>query len=1299
MISYRLFIEGEELVLNEDVQVAITKQFEDVSNPTTIINDWSKTVNIPICPRNNKIFGHIYDPKKIIVSSSSNQKLTGIYFDPTKKLDFRLEYGSSVVMVGYAKMNSVTQQNGKGSYNITLNGELGKVFQELQKISFNINDENSDYVIDGGQYVSGTINRTLVNSSWTSTGQTHTGLSGATITDIIGFAPNNSYYEEFDPKSYQSPSNGDINTFEDVLKGKWDDGNGGYVTHIEPGSVIPDGLLPRDIGEFRSYYQLPYIYWNKLWRIFQAKAEQVTGYTWNLDSSWFKTTNPYWYNLVYMLKPFNVKDGTNLENNYSKWTIDRAGTGPYDIGKSNDVNSPATKKLLIPQSEAGVQSKSEAYPLLPMGYEGEWEASRYPHTPTNVAVFRCPSDFTSITYKWTMGMRISTGASGSKIDNNNGLLVSVKMYGCDLDESNPNSAPYNTRLVQTNNFLVVREGSSFTYGNATRIETGSSQSSGSNRYTLPFSFNTSFFANSARCGTHCYFTVDVAWVNGNSGGLGNEGYTYFNTDTVISSVQVNLSSGAFRSDANFTLNDLWDNEYNVFDQILNYCKMYRILVFADHVNKQLKFITAANYFRGYTVKDWTDKVDISKDFTVTPLTFDSKYVLFNYKDNDSKLGEKYKESWGVNYGEKKIITNYNFNQEEKNLFEKDITSSITNTDFSLSWSNLYDRNTISYSLPAEIFPYAKDDSNKHTDNFGAFFFHNGRRNFDTTAALHMRSTSLTDDTVLQSSTSTFVYSQSNNSISVSTYPALDIISSDGEKLCIFNTPNENFTYAKNLGGTKGLYDIFWKYYLEERYNIQNKQVTCYLKLDPTDFINFDYKNFVTIDGTLYMVNKIYDYNIASNKPTKVDLITIQDPTNYYVDVYNDYLNVSPSTITFDVNSQAGDYYDITVDAYNNAWDYKVYDSEGNEVESTTYKYAIQKMSNTKIRVTKYGDYAFDLYITVFTKTKRTSVKVHSSRSLYINWWPSDGWTVTKGNVTEFEIYVETNYYDVMVGGDNVSGVNIQRWNENRSTWVTNFGQAADYWLNAGYEDAYNENYDDRHFTAKFRTNNPTAIATGHIDLYPYDDIAHAVPSAYKHVPVNVVEPNQLTLEFTEKNLDYHTGGTFGITGFSSSAWEWTMPSGVTTYGGSSGEAGNISTTINVSSGQQPDTTKLCVIRNTEGMSVTLAIHFVNRYVSITDSEGNLIADEYVEYHGYSSTRGYKVYASGPWELTLPQEAHSRGATSGTGNVTGGEDITIDWGTAYPGTVRSAVVSLTGISPDDVHQSIDCHYVTEENMPT
>ena len=1272
MISYKLFIEGEELVLNEDVQVAITKQFEDVSNPTTVINDWSKTVNIPMCSTNNIIFGHLYDPKKVIVSSSDpNQKLTGVYFDPTKKLSFRLEYGSSVVMVGYAKMNSVTRQRGKGTYNLTLNGELGKVFQELQKITFNTNDENSDYIIDGGQYVSGNINKTLVASSWNSDGQTHTGLSGATITDIIGFAPNNSYYEEFDPKSYQ-PNANEGKTFASTLETKWDNGSGGWVTGIEPSSVIPDGMLPRDIGEFRSYYQLPFIYWNKLWKIFQAKAEQVTGYIWNLDSSWFKTDNPYWYNLVYMLKPFNVKNGTNLENIYSKWsTWNNGATG--SIGKSNSSSSPAVSKICFPYNPESYIS--EQYPLRYTGY------------PSSQAMFKVPSDFTSMTYKWTVPLKISTG-SQSHISDNNGLVVSIKMYSCDIDDTQPipYRNPINPRLIQTNSVLIVHEGSSFTYNNLPRYETGTSSSEGSDRYMLTTNFETSFYASAARCGApYLYFNIECFWVNGNSGGLGNEGYLYWGNSSSNGNLKVNLSSGAFRTNAAFTLNDLWNNDYNLFDQILNYCKMYRILVFADHTSKQLKFITAANYFKTYTVKDWTDKVDTSKEFTITPLTFDNKYVIFNYKDSDSKLGEKYKESWGVNYGEKKIITNYNFNKEEKDLFEKDITPSITSTDFSLSWSNIYDRNTIAYSLPAELFPYAKDDDNKCTDMFGAFFFHNGKRAFDTTSQLHMRSVSLSDDTVFQQSNSTFFYSQGQDQLNVTTYPLLDIISRDGEKLCIFNTPNENYTYAKNYSGTKGIYDMLWKRYLEERYNIQNKLVTCYLLLDPSDFITFDYNNFVTIDGNLYMVNKIYDYNIASNKPTKVDLITIQDPTAYFVDYYNDYLTVSPDDIT--ISSEIGSYGEFSISAFQNAWEMVVIDGQGNEVPLVTSNYEVRKISNTKVRVTKLADVTLDLYITFSTRTKQKTVRVHSPRSLYVRTYPSSV-TIRQNSYDEFEITCETNYYEASI----LNGNGIQRWRPDTQQWVPTVANLS------SYTGGYNEDFEERSFTAKFRGNNISTTGDRSFSTAVSMDGMSYLPEPRPVTTVHVVAPNQLTLEFTEKNIDYHDGGTFGITGFSSSAWEWTMPSGVTTYGGLSGPAGDISTAINVSSGI-PNTTKSCVLRNSEGMSVTLYIHFVNRYVNLYDSNGNIIADEYVEYHGYSSIRGYKVYATGPWELTLPQEAHSIGSTSGTGGVTGGEDITIDWGTAYPGSTRSAVVSLTGISPDDVHASIDCHYVTQENMPT
>ena len=102
----RLFIENKEIELDESVQFAITKQFEDLSNPTNIINDWSKTVSIPFTATNNEIFGHIYNPDRLIVVGTSDT-LTGIYFDPLKKLDMRLQYGDNVLMTGYAKMNEI----------------------------------------------------------------------------------------------------------------------------------------------------------------------------------------------------------------------------------------------------------------------------------------------------------------------------------------------------------------------------------------------------------------------------------------------------------------------------------------------------------------------------------------------------------------------------------------------------------------------------------------------------------------------------------------------------------------------------------------------------------------------------------------------------------------------------------------------------------------------------------------------------------------------------------------------------------------------------------------------------------------------------------------------------------------------------------------------------------------------------------------------------------------------------------------------------------------------------------------
>ena len=82
-----------------------------------------------------------------------------------------------------------------------------------------------------------------------------------------------------------------------------------------------------------------------------------------------------------------------------------------------------------------------------------------------------------------------------------------------------------------------------------------------------------------------------------------------------------------------------------------------------------------------------------------------------------------------------------------------------------------------------------------------------------------------------------------------------------------------------------------------------------MKLTPYDIANFEYNNFVKIENQLYMVNKIYDYQIDENQTTKVDLITIQDikgytNNNFLLDYFEVYINKGE---LFDENS---DYIDL-----------------------------------------------------------------------------------------------------------------------------------------------------------------------------------------------------------------------------------------------------------------------------------------------------------------------------------------------------------------------------------------------------
>ena len=886
-MNTRLILENREIELDETVQFAITKQFEDLSNPTTIINDWSKTVSIPFTARNNAIFGHIYNPDKLTVEGGSNQTFTGIYFNPLKKLDMRLQWGDDVLMTGYAKMNEVKQNNGKGTYELTLFGQLGKVFQEMQKITFDKTVNDTSYLIDGAKYVDDYIDRTLVYNSWNSTGQTHSELlektdSGYTVTDIIGFAPNNAFSEEFDYKTFQLSSSSST-TWEDYLGDSFTQDTG-----IQPSTIIPNGLLPREVGEYRSYLQLPFIYWNKLFKIYQAKAEQLTGYQFDLDSEWFTTANPYWHNLVYMLKPLNFsnKDATALVNRY-KTTDDIYSWVPtenpiyansqiayyyytWDGTETTNVNTFAEKSETTPIYVSGNTFQIDDSTML--SNDGSFNVR-----------------FSTTSDKKDLGLKFNTLCQAFVIELkftgvNTGNVITKKIV---FAGANPNEEWIVNLKNSADSVCIVPESNANSY-----------YDSNLDKYVyyidciapLP-----KFPVSAAGLDTEFKISYTAAWgafilsIDNHlklspfiKRAKTPHGYVHvihlgtYDTDIVLN-LNMSVRRGIFHSGSKFNLNDLWNKEFKLFDEIIKYCKIYRINITVDDFNKKIVFRRLPRYFRDYKVLDWTNKIDKSKDYTIKPLTFENKYVLFNYKDSKIAIGEEYKKRYGVNYGDYRLITDYNFNDSKTELF-KDISQSIVSSDNVLSWLTLL-RHKVAYTMGTEIFVNNRDKDKKQVDIFGSYFFHNGAAIFDVGNGSELAGVTISDDSDLQGKNSTFFYSyiQSDRVYTVS-YPKLDIVTDN--YMCIFNKPKENFTYLANYDNKKTIYDNFWYDYINERYNIQNKLITCYVYLKPTDYINFDFNNLIRVGNQLCLVNKIYDYDVSSTVPTKVDLVTIQDIGGY-----------------------------------------------------------------------------------------------------------------------------------------------------------------------------------------------------------------------------------------------------------------------------------------------------------------------------------------------------------------------------------------------------------------------------------
>lgn len=843
-------IEVEETELSQ-VSIALNKQYEALNNPTLYFAEWSKSVNIPFTQRNNRIFSNIFRVDGLV---------TNLNIDPRKKIDFILLYNEEIVTRGYCKVTNIYNNITNKYYQVNLFSTLGNLLNEIKSFTFFTNaDIDEKYVIQNPLTEGLVINKELVKDSFEKD-SCIIDIANKKDLDYIGFAP--SYQGK-----YTNFESGKYDTITDIIEHPQGENDEHYIR------------------EFRSYYQTPYIWVNALFQLVKQKLESITDYKLILDRSFFNKNNPYWTNTIYTCPSLFKEndDTTTTKENYkvyehqykSQTTVLKDSSNhhtkilPFERSSGDYIYEPITKRF-HPESSS-VHFKESVVWWLFASAPYEMYNANYCKLREDNALYLKFKAVNANTNKDIVGAeQIFCFYDGENTRTNFDV-------GIELDVTNRDYP----RAVMTAEEGVTDKDKGFLWSGELQVEFNINTSEPfyivCDQYTA--NNDKAFETSLTDLNPHWDWTWSDLFDDG-------KGFTWY-----VSCVRAEVENTQnIRSNSALTMERIWSKDTSIYDVIINFCKQFHLMFDLNEDTKELIITTRDRYFEPYSIEDWSDKIDRNKDYILQPIWFDKKYLNFKYTDGKGERFDYYQSKYKVSYGEQKVNTEYDFSNEEENLIEGLNPSMVCTKKQSSVCINTYDPQQPNFKgygykvLPAEV--YIENDNNgTSANNFGAFYFHNGKIQVDGTLSPKDNNNKpiifISDDSTLQIKRG--VYCWGGNLYTTTNYiPFISLYSADGKLSILFNEPKELYFNREVVpyNNPTYIYKGYWEKYFNERYNVQNKMLTCYLYLTPTDYKYFKFNKFVLLDNILYLVNKIIDFDMSTKGSTKVELLQI-----YNLDAY------------------------------------------------------------------------------------------------------------------------------------------------------------------------------------------------------------------------------------------------------------------------------------------------------------------------------------------------------------------------------------------------------------------------------
>lgn len=961
MNNIHLYIGETELEFDAVPEILYTYQVDDLTNPTVVKNSFSKTITVKGTKTNNHLFGHYWNVERSQVGGSDNA--SSIYFNASKKMKFSLFVDTELYEEGYVKLDEVRRVNGDYEYDISLFGGLGDFFYSLTTSESGDKKKLSD--LDYREDIDFTINLDTVKEAWNCLQMGKLGKW-----QIINFMPAyNGLPEDFDSSKMLM----DINNTT-LVKAKSSDGKVYKTKNDWVMAELPSEMTEWETRDLRSYLQRPCI---RMKEIVKAccRPQCNGGYEVELDPDFFNANNDYWEKTwlsLPMLQSLEYNNGeqqlpnSTLMVDTAEGSVEGYFYQPFSFDMGEYPSSIVSRINLRATINPDINNYGTYYPNTSWAWFWNKNGDSYHSGQWCFGSLFCQL----LAFNGDTVVGASTVKNLTTPVRHNGKLYfgTNSAYKGGHQFKPYMSQPIYDYLGTFTKDGFVGEGETTPYVFNFTID-GLTTNVTSVKMCYYWGATEDKMKKTGRAASLYDTTKDTGWFEFNRRSISMTDVTKMKLDLKSSTLKAVLGGTIGRTGTDITKNMLLNTEASPCDYLLSYCKMFGLYFSKDIYENKIYIQTRKTFYNRDKINDLTGLVDYTKGVTIKPIVFDTKWVEFSQEQDETQYVVDYNNSKGIIYGSKVLNTGYEFNSDKKKLLEGNVIKSgieglerskyftcynndnrvrpwfgyglkyylyngsdtIEMIGSNSSGSNILGINEAEGLKFYDVFPKMQfhDGDNSPSEGNNCLVFFSGFKNLTTDRANPINYF-ISDDsyyqTQLNEGSPCWLFVSGDKDVNgkkvarkLSHLPVFEryLTNNNGttvKRSLDFGSPQELYISNYSLNDEVNIYSNFWKSYLEDIYDINTRVLTIYVKLSGK--IGYDLlREFYWFENAIWRINKIVDWGIGSDEPTKIEFVKVQDIDNYTSITQAQTNNISINSPKYSI-SKDGEHLTLTVTTTN-----------------------------------------------------------------------------------------------------------------------------------------------------------------------------------------------------------------------------------------------------------------------------------------------------------------------------------------------------------------------------------------------